>query len=202
MIAGVTHSVSGQPALKGSQVQLKRFKARWYGFAASATSMNPALAYSPVARTKTGWRCEMAGLEQVLDWEQVARRVLDLKTGNASIMYNGKKGTARVAIHHGTRLVGLFFASSRPVDLARGLAISQISGNQAALKVLAGIPADDQPDPGPIVCACHDVGSNTIQSAIRAGARTKVALGKCTAAGTNCGSCKPELQSLIDAAPL
>jgi assimilatory nitrate reductase catalytic subunit len=40
---------------------------------------------------------------------------------------------------------------------------------------------------------------NDLRRAIDAGHRSVPALGACLNAGTNCGSCKPELQALIDA---
>ena len=61
------------------------------------------------------------------------------------------------------------------------------------------------PDRGPIVCACFDVGLNTIAEAIASGRATSVAeIGAALRAGTNCGSCRPELAALLarDAARL
>jgi assimilatory nitrate reductase catalytic subunit len=50
---------------------------------------------------------------------------------------------------------------------------------------------------GPIVCACFGVGRNTICDAIAAGARSAADIGAKLKAGTNCGSCIPELKRLI-----
>jgi assimilatory nitrate reductase catalytic subunit len=55
---------------------------------------------------------------------------------------------------------------------------------------------------GPIVCACFGVGRTTICDAIVAGARSAADIGAKLKAGTNCGSCIPELKRLIaQAAP-
>jgi assimilatory nitrate reductase catalytic subunit len=63
---------------------------------------------------------------------------------------------------------------------------------------LAGRAGDDQPDPGAIVCACFDVGVNTILAAIADQGLTSVeAIGAALQAGTNCGSCRPELAALL-----
>ena len=53
------------------------------------------------------------------------------------------------------------------------------------------------PDPGAIVCACLGVGVNTIRQAIGQGCAGVAALGQATGAGTNCGSCRPELAALL-----
>ncbi|MGK3862479.1 (2Fe-2S)-binding protein, partial [Enterococcus faecium] len=50
---------------------------------------------------------------------------------------------------------------------------------------------------GPIVCACFGVGRNTICDSIAAGARTAADIGSELKAGTNCGSCIPEMKRLI-----
>ena len=54
---------------------------------------------------------------------------------------------------------------------------------------------------GPIVCACFGVGRNTICDAIAAGAGTAAEIGAQLKAGTNCGSCIPELKRLIAQTP-
>ncbi len=63
--------------------------------------------------------------------------------------------------------------------------------------LLSGKSADGLADAGPIVCACFGVGRNTICDSIAAGARTATEIGAQLKAGTNCGSCIPELKRLI-----
>jgi assimilatory nitrate reductase catalytic subunit len=52
-------------------------------------------------------------------------------------------------------------------------------------------------DPGPTVCACFGVGANTIRDAIKSGCRSIEGVGSKLKAGTNCGSCRPEIARLI-----
>jgi assimilatory nitrate reductase catalytic subunit len=54
-----------------------------------------------------------------------------------------------------------------------------------------------QPDVGPIVCSCFQVGEKQIQTAIENGAGSVEALGESLRCGTNCGSCLPELKGLV-----
>jgi len=63
--------------------------------------------------------------------------------------------------------------------------------------LLSGKSADGLADAGPIVCACFGVGRNTICDSIASGARTAAEIGAKLKAGTNCGSCIPELKGLI-----
>ena len=54
---------------------------------------------------------------------------------------------------------------------------------------------------GPIVCACFGVGRNTINDAIKDGACSAADIGAALKAGTNCGSCIPELKRMLAHAP-
>src|SRR5262249_40085806 len=57
-------------------------------------------------------------------------------------------------------------------------------------------------EPGPLVCSCYAVGRNTIQRAIQEhNLTTARQIGACLRAGTNCGSCLPEIKALLGAAP-
>ena len=63
--------------------------------------------------------------------------------------------------------------------------------------LLSGKSADGVANAGPVVCACFGVGRGTICDAISAGANSAAAIGAQLKAGTNCGSCIPELKRLI-----
>ena len=66
------------------------------------------------------------------------------------------------------------------------------------MRVLAGTPASGQEDAGGIVCSCFSVGRNTLCQAIEEhGLRSTEEIGECLQAGSNCGSCLPELRTLI-----
>ena len=52
-------------------------------------------------------------------------------------------------------------------------------------------------DQGPLVCACFGVGKGAIQQTIESGAQNPAAVGAAIKAGTNCGSCIPEIRKMI-----
>lgn len=69
----------------------------------------------------------------------------------------------------------------------------------ARLSLLAGVEAGSAPS-GNIVCSCFSVGEAAICSAIRTKKLTSPAeIGAAMRAGTNCGSCVPELKKLLAA---
>ena len=66
------------------------------------------------------------------------------------------------------------------------------------MALLTGMPPLGVADVGTIVCACFNVGEKTIQTAIREkGLKTHQEVGRCLKAGTNCGSCVPEIKALL-----
>ena len=69
----------------------------------------------------------------------------------------------------------------------------------ASLKgVLSGRAASGLPAAGPLICACFGVGLTAIRAAVAS--RTTVTveeIGRHLKAGTNCGSCLPELRRIV-----
>ena len=65
---------------------------------------------------------------------------------------------------------------------------------QALLSKTAPAAADESRK----VCSCFNVTENKIREAVQAGADSVTALGNKLKCGTNCGSCKPELQTIIN----
>jgi assimilatory nitrate reductase catalytic subunit len=63
--------------------------------------------------------------------------------------------------------------------------------------LLSGKSVDGLASAGPIVCACFGVGRTTIGDAVAAGAHSAEQIGAQLKAGTNCGSCIPELKRLV-----
>ncbi|MEM6408796.1 MAG: nitrate reductase [Pseudomonadota bacterium] len=191
-----TDPVSGQPALKAGQVQAERFAASWYGFMASAAPIETAADYAAVARTATGWQAELAGCDAP-DWPKLVTQLTETTGTETSFVEDREAGTIRIALTRGAALHALFFAAPEPVALARAHAVSLIGTETGGLDALAGLPGAGQVAPGATICACMSVGINTLRQAIADGAGSVEALGACTGAGTNCGSCKPELKALV-----
>jgi assimilatory nitrate reductase catalytic subunit len=52
-------------------------------------------------------------------------------------------------------------------------------------------------DTEPVVCACFQVGLDAVRKAVSGGATSVGDIGRTLRAGTNCGSCLPELKRII-----
>ncbi|KHA52460.1 nitrate reductase [Sulfitobacter geojensis] len=198
LVAPLTDPISGQPALKRSTgVSVKPYIAKWYGFMACAQRPDVQTPYGAISRTATGWQVEMAGSDLPQDWTETARSIARLPKAQPSVYEDKKDGAVRVALSSDGVIQAVLFVSDRPVTLSRAAAVSHVGSSMPPLSALAGRMGKDQPDPGAVVCACLNVGQNTLLDAIEAGATSVEALGDATCAGTNCGSCKPELARLL-----
>jgi assimilatory nitrate reductase catalytic subunit len=76
---------------------------------------------------------------------------------------------------------------------------AQVLPPEARATLLFGRPPGPVVDKGPMVCACLKVAARTIDEAAHAGARSVEAIGAATGAGTNCGSCRPEIARRLSA---
>jgi assimilatory nitrate reductase catalytic subunit len=64
-------------------------------------------------------------------------------------------------------------------------------------QLLHGRPAGIATASGAVICACFQVRSSSIEQAISAGATCTKSLGEQLRCGTNCGSCLPEIRALL-----
>ncbi|OOY17446.1 nitrate reductase [Thioclava sp. DLFJ4-1] len=197
LVAAHVDPVSGQPESKGCAVQISPYQAAWFGFAASVQDVTPRTGYWAKARSKSGWRIELAGREAPADWEAFARDLFALPDAEAVTMSDAGRGLARIALMVEGHVSAVLFAAPEPVAVSRGH-VAALLGETDQPSLLAGRAGADQPDPGAIVCACFDVGVNTILAAIAdQGLASVEAIGAALQAGTNCGSCRPELAALL-----
>ena len=197
LVASIVDPISGQPESKATPVAMTEFAPKWYGFAVSVGDVRPECDYWARAVVPGGTRAELAGRIEPDDWESYARRLLGVQTGQVLRVDDRARGITRLAFTDGGTLLAALFVSPTPVSVSRQYLVGLL-GTAPGMALLAGRPGADMPDAGAIICACFDVGVNTITDAITMCGHTTVeALGAALRAGTNCGSCRPELKSLI-----
>ena len=125
-----------------------------------------------------------------------ARALFDLPTAELTSVTGPGQGNARLAFRENGQLVAALFVSPTPIAVMRDYLATL--PDQPDQSLLSGRSPADVPDPGPILCSCFGVGVNTILSAIEADGLLSVeAIGAALQAGTNCGSCRPELADLL-----
>jgi assimilatory nitrate reductase catalytic subunit len=220
LVAPVVDPISGQPESKGTPIEVKPVDPDWFGFAMTrAKPKNLDCAYWALARIAGGWRIELAGMNAVADWDVFARDLFGLETGQGEIMAmrDARSGAYRcVATGEGARdsasglrapesapqIFGALFVARTPVAAARAWACEQFAQDEITpLALLAGRPPRTCRDPGRKVCVCMNVGANIILDAIAENSLSSAdAVTAATGAGSGCGSCKPEIQSLLEQA--
>ncbi|NIZ10830.1 nitrate reductase [Pseudooceanicola sp. HF7] len=200
LVAPVTDPVSGQPESKAAVAAVQRYDAGFYAFAVATQRFTPQADYWARARTAQGWRAEFAGSSLPEDWTAYACDLFQLDGGEMQILSDLRRGTFRAAFHREGRLQAALFVAPEPVAVMRDY-IAGLAGTEAP-QALAGRLGADQPDPGPVICSCFGVGVNTILTAIEdQGLMSVDAIGAALQAGTNCGSCRPELAELLARLP-
>ncbi|MFT7596309.1 MAG: assimilatory nitrate reductase catalytic subunit [Paracoccaceae bacterium] len=198
LVKAAVDPVSGQPESKASVVGITPYVAGWYGFAVSSREISADCDYWARARVRNGWRAELAHAQAPDDWEDYARLLFDAPNADAMTLTDTKKGTARVALTQDGRLLAALFVGTDPVAVSRSFVIGRLGQDTAS--VLAGRAGADTPDPGATLCSCFNVGVNTIIRAIESDGLISIdAIGEALSAGTNCGSCRPEIATLIEA---
>ena len=200
-----TDPVSGQPEFKHTPVSLAVYEPAWYGFILSRRRLNLGNAsYWACARGPGLWRYEMAGEQAPGDWSDYARRILCSDSGQVEWMEYFDDAASR---YRAARLVDgalescLFIGPEFNLPsrdwLTQLFEQDELDGGMRA-GLLSGRPGRGQTDAGRIVCACYSVGVNTITQAIRTrGLVSAEQIGDVLKAGTNCGSCVPELKTLL-----
>ncbi|KIC27143.1 nitrate reductase [Leisingera sp. ANG-M6] len=200
LVAAAVDPVSGQPESKAAVVAAERWQPAWYGFAVSCSPMTPQAEYWAAARTGSGYRAELAGLAPLVDLEAAARVLFALPETEVQVITDRHKGIARLALFQDGRVMAALFTAPEPVAVSRDYLAGQPGSCTA--EVLTGVPAAGRPDPGPVVCACFGVGANTILQAIESGGLLSVdEVGAALHAGTNCGSCRPDIADLLARRP-
>jgi len=201
LIPAAPDPVSGQPELKHAPVKLARYAPAWYGFVLSRAPLAPA-ACSYVARAQGQgyWRYELAGEEVPRSWSEWADTLLGpleqrLEFSDSAGRYRG----ARVLDERLQACV--FVATSKALPSRTWLAslfADDVLADSARAAILAGRSAKSGMETGPIICSCFSIGRSTLLRAIRSQALVSAEqIGKALRAGTNCGSCVPELKALL-----
>lgn len=201
--------ISGEPEFKHTPAAIAPFEAAWHGFILASRPLRLAgerlVDYWVKVPGERFYRYEVAGLQAPDDWAATVRGWLgiDERTADwleASDLAAGRYRAAHMDAGH---IEACVFVAPEPAALPErswlaGLFTGEPVEEAERIGLLAGRPADPGADPGAQVCSCFGVGRNTILRAINEqGLDSVAAVGKALDAGTNCGSCKPEIAALI-----
>ncbi|HXS80830.1 MAG TPA: molybdopterin-dependent oxidoreductase [Gammaproteobacteria bacterium] len=204
LIPAAVDPISGQPELKAAPVRVRRYEPKWYGFALTRGPLVlPPTAYRAVSRGAGYWRYELAGETLPKSWPEWADAVLGPRGARIELS-DAAGGRYRGASIDGERLQAcVFVATAKSLPSRNWLATLFASpklSDADRLAILAGRAPKGSLEAGAVVCSCFAVGRSTLLRAIRGDKLVSVEqIGKALRAGTNCGSCIPELKGLLAA---
>ena len=191
---------SGQPGFKNTPARVVAVVPTWRGFLVTRGAPQPrALLWWSRARVGAhatgGWLYELAG-DGAVDADAL------LPQGERMEVTDPARGMRRIAVRGDDGLLDAALYLTRSGQLpSREWVAGQLGlGDTASTELLAARPSKPPPDRGAMVCVCHGIAEKDIIAASRAGACTVAAVGEATAAGTNCGSCRPAITRLIEMA--
>lgn len=190
-----TDPVSGQPAFKNTPARVVPVTLEWRAFLVTEREPRlPEVLWWSRARVRGGWLYELAG-KGAVDPAGI------LPPGELAEAADLRRGMRRIAsLSPDGALLGAVYLTRSGQLPARDWIAGQLGKQEVTShELLAGRPAVPGADRGAITCVCMGVGESDIRRAACAGAVTVAAVGAVTAAGTNCGSCRPAIARLLEA---
>ena len=219
LVNPVVDAISGEPEFKHTPVRVEPMRVEWHGVLYVRdhpdSAVAPEVTWWTRVRGNDFLRYEIAGREKLFSRggetrahrEAWAQKVLGAPSKDSSFIdyEDAASGLYRAARISGDKLVACVFLSARPDMLPSRewltdlLSKRRIDDNDRR-GLLAGRPLTATADTGPLVCSCFRVGRCAITQAIKChGLKTAAQVGEHLKAGTNCGSCLPEIGALIAA---
>ncbi len=200
LVQPATDPHSGQPEAKATPARISAVAVAHFGFALSRRPMMLAgLTYWAAARTTFGDALNFALDTPAEGWEAWLATVLP--AGERLSLTDAAAGIYRTAVLRDGRLEALVYVAPSPKLPSLEWLKSQFDRGEITVAqrraLLAGRPVEGVADEGPIVCVCFQVGARRIEAAAASGDGTTAKIGSRLGAGTNCGSCIPEIRRLL-----
>jgi assimilatory nitrate reductase catalytic subunit len=211
LVHALTDPISGQPDLKGTKVRLTALGESWRGLLFHRRDgvlvEDPGVHWSrrPI---NGGFEFALSGtmpLDALLPSETALRTLLTLSPSAEIVSYSDPKNAVfrHAGIVEGVLESCVFFDQPHAVfpqaNEARALLGTALSP-EARLSLLAGFKGVEKPTET-MICSCFGVDENTLRECIHSrGLHDVSGIGRALRAGTNCGSCLPELQRLLASA--
>ncbi|MGR9013268.1 MAG: molybdopterin-dependent oxidoreductase [Gammaproteobacteria bacterium] len=206
LVNPVVDPISKQPESKHTPVRIKAYQPAWQGFILSRLELNISDPdYWVKIKGEQFYRYELAGMALPENWQVWAQQNLCDSGGGIAQWQEYQdpaQGNYRAARIVNNQLESVVVIGAGSVLFERNWLAGLFTKDQLEkaerMALLTGKPPIGVADVGTIVCACFNVGEKTIQQAIKEkGLKTHQEVGRCLKAGTNCGSCVPEIKALL-----
>ncbi|HKD28362.1 MAG TPA: nitrate reductase [Xanthobacteraceae bacterium] len=209
LVGAACDPVSGQPELKATAVVVRPQPVAWHGLLLRRGSVRlQSTDYWCRIAIEGGFGYTLSGIDKLAadhdapDAERILAWLGVTAAADLVVYADPGLGVFRYASFADGALEACLFLARQPASLPDRAAAVMMFGeappDHNRARVLAGVSLAGIASPGPTVCACFAVGRTTIVEAVRCGQLASVAaIGEALRAGTNCGSCLPELAAIL-----
>ncbi len=192
--------LSGQPESKFTPVAIRRAHLPWRCVLLVRDLVAlPPTPWAVLIREETGTRLEVAAEKP--DPEVWQSLLVHLPDGDRLTYRDSGRGIERIAMLREGRIEGILMSGPDDGLPGREWITSMLGAIPSPVDrrmLLSGKAADPAADTGRIVCACWSVGEKTLRRGItEKNLCTVAAVGQCLKAGTQCGSCQPEIAAIL-----
>ncbi|MBK8176773.1 MAG: molybdopterin-dependent oxidoreductase [Rhodospirillales bacterium] len=203
VVHGTTDPISGQPDSKATPCRIEPCEFAFSGYVLARQQISMPAPFWVQIRLGAGWLYKVAfDAEPRPSWPEWTARLFSAEPAHLLTLSDPQNASYRAAYLRNGDLIGCLFVAARaPLpawDWLAGLLGQSALDDVSRRALLAGRTTSGAVDQGPLVCACFAVGRNQIASAVAVDGCSSVdAIGAVLRAGTNCGSCIPELRKII-----
>ncbi len=194
LVAPHTDPYSGQPEAKATPASIAPVTFAMRGFVRTHRPITlPNATWWTRVATADGHEYRIASNHGPMMWHDFAYGML---TADAKLAEHLDQRTYRAAAIVDGEVDGLICIGPAGEPLSVDLGALDVHDDGGI--PLTQISAMSMVETEPVVCACFGVGESCIRDAVASGSATTVTeIGQATRAGTNCGSCLPELKRMI-----
>lgn len=209
LFSSANDPISGQPELKHAAVAIKPLDYKSYGqlFCKAALPKHflDGLSYWSVTTFENGHHYSVATSATLVDFNESIRSLLN---PNSEIRQRILAGSQQLSVLSQHQLEFAVFTYDAQLSFDKGeyefvsqewvsqLLSSPLIDAETSASLLRIIPSEEF-TLGKLVCSCFNVRQKSIESAVDDGCSSVDALGRALKCGTNCGSCKTELEGII-----
>jgi assimilatory nitrate reductase catalytic subunit len=214
LVHAFTDPISGQPDLKGTPVEIGAVGEYWRALLLTCRGDLPDMG-DDIWWSKTaipdGFAFELAGtrpLDRNTASENALRRLLGVGAEAELASYSDpRRNQFRYAGFLQSRLQACLFFAPPGMEFSGSEQAKTFLGKDVSavqrIALLSGLEAAGAKPASRIICSCFSVSEDRIRAAIAdQGLRTPAEIGALLKAGTNCGSCIPELKQFLSAQAL
>lgn len=204
LVEAAVDPISGQPELKGAAVAAAPWRTEQWATIVTKTALPAAILQQWdcywVKQVLTQGYCYQFAFEKP-DEEQIQwlKKLIHVEHQHLSLQKPQSKGWLATDPDSGV-IASILWVAQAPLinnlDWFNHLLTTSSPSQSECFDILQQRISEEFQN-GALVCSCFQVREKQIQSAMEAGADSVEALGKQLKCGTNCGSCKAELGSMI-----